>query len=116
MEYNRERPHSSLDDLTPEEFVAQALAMPERSVSLTADSIPCRTKSGSRSHRLEVAAVLANGAHAAGEHSDVKSLICLVKRSTASKTVATRGSVRPHALFEKICSQSDLNRAMRTTS
>jgi len=40
LEYNRERPHSSLDDLTPEEFAAKALAMPERSVSLTADSIP----------------------------------------------------------------------------
>ena len=40
IEYNRERPHSSLADLTPEEFAARALARPINALSLTADSNP----------------------------------------------------------------------------
>jgi putative transposase len=38
IEYNRERTHSSLGDLTPEEFAAKLLAAPNPGVSLTADS------------------------------------------------------------------------------
>jgi putative transposase len=39
IEYNTERPHSSLGDLTPEEFAERSLARKEERVSLsTADS------------------------------------------------------------------------------
>ena len=38
IEYNQERTHSSLGDLTPEEFAAKILAEQQSSVSLTADS------------------------------------------------------------------------------
>jgi len=38
IEYNAERPHSSLGNLTPEEFAHKARAMNENEVSLTADS------------------------------------------------------------------------------
>jgi putative transposase len=37
-EYNDERPHSSLGNLTPTEFAAKAATKPENAVSLTADS------------------------------------------------------------------------------
>jgi len=40
IEYNTERTHSSLDDLTPEEFAAKLSKQSESEVSLTADSIP----------------------------------------------------------------------------
>ena len=40
IEYKRERPHSSLDDLTPEESAAEALATLEQSISFSSDSIP----------------------------------------------------------------------------
>jgi putative transposase len=43
IEYNTERPHSSLGDLTPEEFAERSLARKEERVSLsTADSNPGR--------------------------------------------------------------------------
>jgi putative transposase len=38
IEYNTERPHSSLGNLTPEEFAEMSLARNEKSLSLTADS------------------------------------------------------------------------------
>jgi putative transposase len=38
VEYNRERTHSSLGDITPEEFAAKIAAEPKRSVNSTADS------------------------------------------------------------------------------
>jgi putative transposase len=38
VEYNTERPHSSLGDLTPEEFAASNLSRTEKTLSLTADS------------------------------------------------------------------------------
>ncbi len=38
IEYNTERPHSSLGNLTPEEFAERCLARTEKSLSLTADS------------------------------------------------------------------------------
>src|SRR5450755_2754506 len=38
IEYNTERPHSSLGNLTPQEFAATRLAKEKQSVSLTADS------------------------------------------------------------------------------
>lgn len=39
IEYNTERPHSSLGDLTPEEYAGRSLAREEEGVSLiTADS------------------------------------------------------------------------------
>jgi putative transposase len=38
LEYNTERPHSSLGDLTPEEFARRSLARGKDAVSLTADS------------------------------------------------------------------------------
>lgn len=38
VEYNTERPHSSLGDLTPEEFAANNLLETEKTLSLTADS------------------------------------------------------------------------------
>ena len=38
IEYNTERPHSSLGDLTPQEFAEISLARNEKAVSLTADS------------------------------------------------------------------------------
>jgi putative transposase len=38
VEYNTERPHSSLGDLTPEEFAASNLLRTEKTLSLTADS------------------------------------------------------------------------------
>jgi putative transposase len=38
IEYNTERPHSSLGDLTPEEFAERCLSGSRRSLSLTADS------------------------------------------------------------------------------
>jgi len=38
VEYNTERPHSSLGDLTPEEFAASNLSRIEKTLSLTADS------------------------------------------------------------------------------
>jgi putative transposase len=37
IEYNTERPHSSLGNLTPEEFAERCLARKEKSLSLTAD-------------------------------------------------------------------------------
>lgn len=40
IEYNTERTHSSLGDLTPEEFVAEHRRRNEKAVSLTADSNP----------------------------------------------------------------------------
>jgi putative transposase len=40
VEYNTERPHSSLGDLTPEEFAGRGLASGKETVSLTADSKP----------------------------------------------------------------------------
>lgn len=40
IEYNTERTHSSLDDLTPEEFAMKLSKQGQQSVSLTADSIP----------------------------------------------------------------------------
>lgn len=40
IEYNTERPHSSLGDLTPEEFATRSLARRKEAVSLTADSKP----------------------------------------------------------------------------
>jgi putative transposase len=43
IEYNTERPHSSLKDLTPEEFAASILARDEERVSSsTADSMSGR--------------------------------------------------------------------------
>jgi transposase InsO family protein len=43
VEYNTERPHSSLGDLTPEEYAERGLARDEERVSfLTADSNPGR--------------------------------------------------------------------------
>lgn len=42
IEYNTERTHSCLGDLTPEEFVAEHRRRNEKSVSLTADSNPNR--------------------------------------------------------------------------
>jgi putative transposase len=38
IEYNTERPHSSLGNLTPEEFAERCLATNEKSLSLTADA------------------------------------------------------------------------------
>ena len=38
IEYNTERPHSSLGDLTPEEYAEISLARNEKTISLTADS------------------------------------------------------------------------------
>jgi transposase InsO family protein len=38
IEYNGERTHSSLGDITPEEFAAKIAAEPKRSVNSTADS------------------------------------------------------------------------------
>ena len=38
IEYNTERPHSSLGNLTPEEFAERCLARTEKSLSLTPDS------------------------------------------------------------------------------
>jgi putative transposase len=38
IEYNTERPHSSLGDLTPEEFAANNLSRTKKTLSLTADS------------------------------------------------------------------------------
>jgi putative transposase len=38
VEYNTERPHSSLGDLTPEEFAANNLLRIQKTLSLTADS------------------------------------------------------------------------------
>jgi putative transposase len=38
VEYNTERPHSSLGDLTPEEFAASNLSRTEKTLSSTADS------------------------------------------------------------------------------
>ena len=40
VEYNTERPHSSLGNLTPEEFAERCLAGTGRSALLTADSKP----------------------------------------------------------------------------
>jgi putative transposase len=41
FEYNTERPHSSLGDLTPQEFAERSLASEEERISLsTADSNP----------------------------------------------------------------------------
>jgi len=40
IEYNTERPHSSLGDLPPEEFVKKGLAVKKNTVSLTANSNP----------------------------------------------------------------------------
>jgi putative transposase len=40
IEYNTERPHSSLGDLTPEEYAKSSLARNEQTLSLTADSKP----------------------------------------------------------------------------
>jgi len=40
IEYNTERTHSSLDDLTPEEFAMKLTKQSQQSVSLTADSKP----------------------------------------------------------------------------
>ncbi len=40
VEYNTERTHSSLDDLTPEEFATKLSQQIQAGVSLTADSIP----------------------------------------------------------------------------
>jgi len=40
IEYNTEQTHSSLDDLTPEEFAMKLSKQGQQSVSLTADSIP----------------------------------------------------------------------------
>jgi putative transposase len=40
IEYNTERPHSSLGDLTPEEYAKSSLARNEKTLSLTADSKP----------------------------------------------------------------------------
>jgi len=40
IEYNTERTHSSLDNLTPEEFAMKLSKQSQQSVSLTADSIP----------------------------------------------------------------------------
>ena len=40
IEYNTERTHSSLDDLTPEEFAMKLSKQSQQSVSLPADSIP----------------------------------------------------------------------------
>jgi FkbM family methyltransferase len=37
-EYNTERPHSSLGDLTPEEYADRGIAQPREALSLTADS------------------------------------------------------------------------------
>jgi putative transposase len=42
IEYNTERPHSSLEDLTPEEFAERDLARSQEAISLTADSNPGR--------------------------------------------------------------------------
>ncbi len=43
IEYNTERPHSSLGDLTPEEYAERGLARAKERVSfLTADSKPER--------------------------------------------------------------------------
>lgn len=42
IEYNTERPHSSLEDLTPEEFAERDLARSKEAISLTADSSPRR--------------------------------------------------------------------------
>lgn len=49
IEYNTERTHSSLDDLTPKEFAVKLLKQDQPSVHLPADSNPCRTKTGIRS-------------------------------------------------------------------
>jgi putative transposase len=38
IEYNGERAHSSLGDITPEEFAAKIAAEPKRSLNSTADS------------------------------------------------------------------------------
>jgi len=38
IEYNTEQPHSSLGDLTPEEFAANNLLETEKTLSLTTDS------------------------------------------------------------------------------
>ena len=40
IEYNTERPHSSLGNLTPEEFAERSLARDEKAISLTVDSKP----------------------------------------------------------------------------
>jgi putative transposase len=40
IEYNTERTHSSLDDLTPEEFATKLSKQSQATISLTADSIP----------------------------------------------------------------------------
>ena len=37
-EYNTERPHSSLGDLTPEEYASRCIAQRREALSLTADS------------------------------------------------------------------------------
>lgn len=42
IEYNTERPHSSLDDLTPQEFAERGLARAQEAISLTADSKSAR--------------------------------------------------------------------------
>jgi len=42
IEYNTERPHSSLGDLTPCEFAQRGLARTKKTISLTADSKPGR--------------------------------------------------------------------------
>jgi putative transposase len=42
IEYNTERPHSSLADMTPQEFAERDLAMNKKAISLTADSNPAR--------------------------------------------------------------------------
>jgi putative transposase len=42
IEYNTERPHSSLSNLTPEEFAEISLARNRKSLSLTVDSKPWR--------------------------------------------------------------------------
>ena len=42
IEYNTERPHSSLGDLTPEEYAGRRIARPRETLSFTADSNPER--------------------------------------------------------------------------
>jgi putative transposase len=39
-EYNTERPHSSLGDLTPQEYADRGIAQRRQALSLTADSSP----------------------------------------------------------------------------